>query len=127
MKKEYYRQFVTAIEKLCGYTTRYHIGDRFIIDVTKCEHELANPKALMNLWKKAGYIEEVHPTHIAVNTFFTDSEGTCRAIYNPFIKNSEDGKRRVINFEWMREYTEENVAELVAECIRMREMDIRVL
>lgn len=125
MEKKNYLKFITNTEKLSGYTTRYHVGDNFIIDITKCEHELKHPKDLMNLWKGAGYIEEVHPTHIAVDTFFTDASGNCWGWYNPFIKKSEDGKRRVINFDYMREYTEENVAELVAECIRMREMDIR--
>ena len=32
--------------------------------------------------------------------------------------------RRVINFDYLREWTQDNINELVAECIRMREMDI---
>lgn len=125
MKKEYYLQFVTGVEKMSDWRTCYHIGDNFIVEIIKCEHNLKDRGDLMNRWKGAGYIKETLPTHIAVDTFFTDADGFCWGWYNPYIKKSEDGKRRVINFDLLREYTEENVAELVAECIRMREMNIR--
>lgn len=39
-------------------------------------------------------------------------------------KKAEDGRRRVINFDYLREWTQDNINELVAECIRMYEMNI---
>ncbi len=120
-----YLKFVTSIEKMSDWRTWYHIGDNFIVEVIKCEHNLKDRDDIMNRWERAGYIEKPLPSHIAIDTYYTSAEGACLGWYNPYIKKAEDGRGREINFEMIREYTEENVAELVAECIRMREMDIR--
>lgn len=77
--------------------------------------------ALPVLWKKHGFIDRVLETYVGVDTFVTDSEGNCYGRYNPQIKRSDDGKRNVINFDWMFEYTEENVQKLLNEVIRLFE------
>lgn len=119
-----YFQFVTSKETR-GNRTLYRIGSRFFIEVSSVAHDLENPRDLMNIWKKAGYITAALPSHLVVNTYFYDVSGNCWGWYNVTEKPSKDGKRRVIDFDYLREATPENERELVAECIRMREMDIR--
>lgn len=120
-----YMSFVTNIEDRAAGRRLYHVGDRFIVEVATCEHDLFNCHDLMNIWKKAGYISTALPSHLHVDTYFTDIEGHCWGYYNVTVKPSEDGTRHVINFDYLREATPENEQELVAECIRMREMDIK--
>ena len=78
----------------------------------------------MRVWRKAGFIKTMLPTHIAVETYYYDINGNRWGLYNITEKLSDDGNRRVINFDYLREWTQDNINELVAECIRMREMDI---
>lgn len=113
-----YLDLVTSIEKQ-GTRTLYHIGKNFIVEASRCECDLKSPRALMNIWKKRGYIAEALPSHIVIDTYYTDKEGNCWGLYNITEKNSEDGKRRVLNFDYLREATPENELELVAECIRL--------
>lgn len=114
-----YFQFVTKIEDVADTRTMYHIGDRFIVEVTRCTCDNSNPRSIMNIWKNFGYISAVLPSHLSVRTYYTDDAGNCWGRYNITEKDSEDGKRRVINFDYLREATPENEMELVAECIRM--------
>lgn len=120
-----YFRFVTKIEDVADTRTMYHIGDRFIIEVSRIFPDLKNPDSLMNIWKKWGYIPAVLPSYLVVRTYFTDISGNCWGWYNITEKTSEGGKRRVIDFDYLLEATPENEKRLVAECIRMREMDIR--
>lgn len=113
-----YLSLVTGIENQ-GPRTIYHVGERFTVEATSCKHHLSDKRDLMNLWKKAGYIPAVLPSHISITTCYTDEEGNCLDRYNVTHTDSEDGKRRVINFDFLREATPENERELVAHCIRM--------
>lgn len=126
----HYLQFVTSKEDhtLRGLTTgrtRYQIGDRFTVDIMRVDSNLNSRNSLMKIWKKAGYIPAVLPSYLVVNTYYTDIHGNCWGWYNVTVKRSEDGKRQVLDFDYLREATPENEAELLAECIRMYEMDIR--
>lgn len=123
--QRHWLKFVTDIEKMSDRRYYIHVGKNFIVEITICEHDLTSKHDLMNVWHKAGYITEKLPTHISIDTYFTDDNGNCWGYYNPTIKLSDDGKRSVVDFEFLREYTPENAAELIAEAIRMYEMDIR--
>lgn len=115
-----YMQYVTEIEERAGGRRRfYYVGDRFLVEVSICEHDPASPSDLMNVWKKHGYITAVLPSHLSVSTYYTDEAGNCWGRYNITEKTSEDGKRRVVNFDYLKEATPENERELVAECIRL--------
>lgn len=116
---KHYLQFITSVEEMGGTRTRYHVGNNFIIDVGTCEHDLKNKNDLMNLWYKAGYIIQKLPTHIVIDTYYTDTNGICRNYYN--ITHTTDHK---INFNYICEAKKENINLLVAECIRMYEMNI---
>ncbi len=109
---------ITSTEKQ-GTRTLYHVGSRFTVEAMTVEHDLSRARDLMNIWKKAGYISKALPSHIAIYTYYTDNDGNCWGYYNITVKRSEDGKRRVIDFDYLREATPENEFELVAECIRL--------
>lgn len=122
---KYYLQFVTKSVTPWGRVTFKSLDGRFEIVVSKCEHDLKSKSDLMNLWKKHGFISKTMSTHICVDTYFTDDNNNCYGYYNITHKRSDDGKRDVINFDYLREWNENNIDALAAECIRMREMDIR--
>ncbi len=126
----HYLQFVTMTktkEKGSGTRVYTSLDGHFEIYVSCCTHNLKCETDLMNLWKKSGFISEKLSTHIDVTTYFTDDNNNCFGYYNIFHKLSKDGKRMIINFDYLREWTKENIAELVAECVRLREMDIKTV
>lgn len=113
-----YMALVTSTETR-GSRTLYHIGNRFTVETVKVDADLKSKNSLMNLWKKAGMIKKTLPSYICISTFYTDECGRCWGRYNVTEKRSDDGRRMVINFDYLREATPENERELVAECIRL--------
>jgi hypothetical protein len=115
-----------TVEKRAGSITWIHVtepnekGEILLIELSECENP-GGKNALPVLWKKHGYIDRVLETYVCIHTYVTDTEGNCYGRYNPQTKLSEDGKRSVINFEWMFENTEENKQKLIDECIRIFE------
>lgn len=107
------------VEQITDTRTRYHVlhkndkGESLLIEITECEG--TSPR----LWFKMGYIDHLLKSYLSLVTYCTDSEGGCWGRYNPQIKPSADGKRNVINFDWMFENTEENKQRLIDECIRL--------
>ena len=97
-----------TVEKRAGNITHYHVteanrkGEKLLIELSECENS-GGKNALPVLWKKSGYIDRVLDTYICCHTYVTDSEGNCYGRYNPQNKLSDDGKRMVVNFEYMFE------------------------
>lgn len=90
------------------------------IEIVHCENPGGN-NSLPYLWHKAGWTDKVMETYLCCHTYVDDSEGNCYGRYNPTEKLSDDGKRNVINFEWLFEDTEENMLKIINECIRLFE------
>ena len=115
-----------TVEKGCGSLTLIHVtepnekGETLLIELSECTNP-GGKNALPVLWKKHGFIDRVLETYICIHTYVTDTEGNCFGRYNPQTKLSDDGKRHVINFDWMFENTEENKQKLIDECIRIFE------
>ena len=114
-------KYLSKVDRIEGSDTHkmYYIGPSFIVETSTVSHDLKSRHDLMNIWKKSGAIEKKLPTHISVNTYYTDEAGNCWGRYNITVKESDDRKRLVIDFDYMREATPENGRELVAECIRL--------
>lgn len=89
------------------------------VELSLCENSATYKNSLPNLWFKNGYIDRVLETYWCVNTYVEDSEGRSWGKYNPQTKLSEDGKRMVINFDWMFEATEENKNKILNEVYRI--------
>lgn len=81
---------------------------------------------ILSLWNKSGHAPKEIKSFISINTYFTDKEGNCLDRYNITHKRRNDGKiGLVVDFDYLMEWNEANIRNLVAECVRMREMDIR--
>lgn len=93
-------------------------GETLIIELSLCTNS-GGSHALPVLWKKNGYIDRVLETYWNIEVYVTDTEGASWGRYNPQTKLSEDGKRLVINFDWMLEATEENKEKILNEVYRL--------
>lgn len=77
----------------------------------------ASPSSIMNTWYREGYIDTILDTYLICHTYVLDSEGNGFMRYDITSKLSEDGKRHVINFEWLLEDTPENMIKIIEACI----------
>ena len=115
-----------TIERYTDSLTKIYITEpnqkeeTLTIELSECENP-GGKNALPYLWYKAGYTDKILDTYLCIHTYCTDSEGNCYSRYNPQTKRSDDGKRNVINFDWMFENTEENKQKLINEVIRLFE------
>lgn len=82
-------------------------GESLLVEVSICHAEGKN--SLPYLWYKEGWTEKEMNDYFCVHTYVTDTEGNCCGRYNVTTKLSEDGKRRVIDFDWIIEPTQENI------------------
>lgn len=116
--------FTTSTKEINGNRIVYHVGDNFRIDVTRTDYNLSDKHSLMNLWKKHGFIKERLTSSVSVSTYYTEPDGTCRAWYNATIKISDN--RRVVDFDYLMEYNDENINYIVSKCIEMYNNDQRI-
>lgn len=118
-----------TVEKGNGSITRIRVtepntkDETLVIELVECKNP-GGKNSLPYLWGKHGYTDRVLETYLSIHTYCTDSEGNCYGRYNPQTKLSEDGKRYIINFDWMFENTEENKQRLIDECIHLFESAI---
>ena len=92
--------------------------ETMLIEISHCKNP-GGKHSLPHLWYKNGWLPRVFDTYLCCQTYITDSEGNCFGKYNPTIKLSDDGKRNVINFDWMMEDTPENMQKIINACIRL--------
>lgn len=85
------------------------------------------PHGLMKLWKKHGYITKELDTYICVDTYHDEDETHCVRKYDATFKRDAKTGRNVINFDYLLEWTEENIIGIVVACLNMRENDIAML
>lgn len=82
-------------------------------------HLKSSDSLIMNTWYKAGYIYTRLDTYLFCHTYVLDSEGNGSMKYNPTVKLSEDGKRNVVNFDWILTDTPENMIKIIEACIEL--------
>lgn len=85
------------------------------------------PHDLMTLWKKDGSIGRELNTYICVGTYYTDENNRCTSIYNATVKRNTRTHRDFINFDYIKEWTEENIIDIVIACLNMREEGIEAI
>ena len=107
-----------TVNEFSGSETFTSTDGRLKIIARKCiAHH--GPRDFMTLWKKAGYIEKELDTFISVDVYYTD-ENNCVSKYHPTIKRDENNWPD-INFDYIKEWTEENIIDIVIACLNMRE------
>ena len=118
MKKDYTIEQMAETRWFYTFTEKNAKGETLIIELSHCTNS-GGSHALPELWKKNGYIDRVLETYWCISTYVRDTENNCYGRYNPQSKLSEDGKRSVINFDWMFEATEENKEKLINEVVKI--------
>lgn len=86
------------------------------VELSICENP-GGKNSLPEIWKKKGYTNKVLQSWWGVTVYVTDSENNCRGDYNP--QSKWDGKRNIIDFDFMLDATQENADRIINE-IRKR-------
>ena len=118
MKKEYTVEHIAETRWFYTFTEPNAKGEKLIIEISMGKND-GGSRALPVLWYKSGMTDRVLETYWCISTYVKDTEGRSWGMYNPQSKRSEDGKRAVINFDWMYEATEENKEKLIDETFRL--------
>lgn len=110
-------------ERKYGSTWIHVIGEnakkeRMTIEIVHCTNP-GGKNSLPYAWHNNGWTNKVMKTWIGCNTYVHDSEGNCYGGYN--VTEIYDGKRNVINFDWMLEDTRENMIKIVEACMKLFE------
>lgn len=93
-----------------SFTSKY--GFCFKIYISKIVVDYSQKNRIENLWYKKGYIKEKIPTWIHCDVYACDPYDNCYGICNPTEKNGK------IDFNWLLEYTDENVSKIINEVYR---------
>ena len=92
-------------------------GERLTVEITHCE-DYGGPHSLPAVWYAKRWTAQRLATWWSISTYIYDSADNCHGGYNPQHKLSDDRRRLVVNFDWMRPATAENFAALMAETVR---------
>lgn len=101
----------------CTYRKKNRKEENIVIEISECNSDFKDKKSLAYLWYKNGYTDKKLTNYLSVKTYCRDKKGNCLGKYNPQTK--KEGKRNVINFDWMLENTKENKEKLINEVIRL--------
>lgn len=97
-------------------------GETIEVCVHTCKTSPSDKKSLPNLWLKHKLTSKKLYNYLHVQCYVTGDDGICREKYNPTIKESEDGKRLVLNFDCDFEATEEAEIKILNEIYRRSKM-----
>ena len=115
-----------TVDDLTGHETVTSTDGRFQIIASKCTSD-HGPHDVMTIWKKAGYIKNELDTFIAVDAYYTDENNNCVSRYNATVKRDPKTHTSLINFDYLKEWTEENIIDIVIACLNMRENGIEAI
>ena len=115
MKKEFTTERRSETRVFIQFTEPNDKGETIAADLVKVVFDLSDPRALPNLWKKAGYINEPLADYWSVETYATDADGNCYGRYNP---QTIPGENK-INFAWILAATKENFDKIINEVYRL--------
>ena len=115
-----------TVNKLTGAEKFITNDGRFQIIANKCIG-YHGPNDLMTLWKRNGWIKKELDTYIHIQTYYTDENNRCKSVYNATVKRNPRTHRDLINFDYIKEWTEENVIDIVIACLNMRDNGIEAI
>ena len=111
----------SKVRRMYEFNGRTPRGERVIVEVSECHPSSAKgwgKNDLPTLWAKKGWTDGVLPSYLCTHTYVYDKDGQCWGMYDPQDMLSWDGKRYVINFDWMLPVSDENRDRLLAEVVR---------
>ena len=81
-------------------------GESLVVEISEIYPDNTSKSSLPNLWLKHGFTNKLYNNYLSVNCYCYDENGNCYGKYNPTVKLSDDGKRMVINFDYLLEISE---------------------
>lgn len=109
----YTMEQTTETRRFYTFEETNKLGEKLVVEIGRCHAEGKN--SLPTLWYKHGWTKDLMTDYLVVNTYVTDTEGGCSGKYNPTHKLDEDGKRYVINFDWLFEPSDDNKDKVLNE------------
>ena len=94
-------------------------GETLEVEITEIYPDNTSKSSLPNLWKMHGFTNKLYNNYLSVDCYVTDKDGYCWGKYNPTNKLSDDGKRVIINFDYLLEVSEENKKYLLDVIYKM--------
>ena len=115
-----------TVDKFTGAEKFITNDGRFQIIANKCIG-YHGPNDLMTLWKRNGWIKKELDTYIHIQTWYIDEKRRFLSKYNVTVKRDTKTNRDIINFDYLKEWTEENIIDIVIACLNMRENGIEAI
>ena len=118
--KKYTVEKMSSTRELITFKELNSKGEKIQVEIASCESE-GKPGSLPYLWKKNGFTKFILKNWLSISTYATEDggNGACWGRYNPQHRLSDDGKRLVINFDWVLAATEGNREKIIAEVERL--------
>lgn len=98
--------------------TKNKKGELLIVEISKCFYDNNNKNSFPNLWLKYDYTKHLYNSVLWADCEIIDINNNCFRKYEPTSKNSDDGHRMVINFDWLFEVSDNNKIKLLNEVLR---------
>lgn len=108
------------IRRMYEFSGKTPKGERVLCEISECYpgKEGWGSRSLPVVWHKAGHTKKVLPSYLSLHTYVYDEDGSCWCRYNPQDMETWDGKRWVIDFNWLLPVSQENIDSLLAEVVR---------
>lgn len=93
-------------------------GEKIVVELTKVENDMNNKKSMFKVWKKEGWTKEELKSFWSIDVQASDKEGHYRIAYNPQTKKEEKTGRNILNFDFVKEATNENAFLIFDEIVK---------
>lgn len=101
-------EYATKYRTMYKFKEKNKKGESLSVEITEIYPDNTSKNSLPNLWKTHGYTNKLYNNYLYVQCYCRDKKGNCWGRYNPTTKLSDDGKRLVINFDYLLEVSEKN-------------------
>lgn len=108
-----------VIRELLTFSDLTKAGEKLAVEFSYCRNH-GGKHALPVLWARKGWKDHVLPTWWSVDVYALEDggAGTCWGRYNPTEREDPETGRRVLNWPYILEATEENKSLILAEIFR---------
>ena len=108
-----------VIRELLTFSDLTKAGEKLAVEFSYCENH-GGKHALPVLWARKGWKDHVLNTWWSVDVYAREDggAGTCWGRYNPTEREDPETGRRVLNWPYIMEATEENKLVILAEIFR---------
>lgn len=103
------------LKDAAGYPVKNAKGETLQIHIDAHIELTEGPNSNPALWQRKGYTRDRLTNWWSIRTYCTREDGLCVEDYNPTVL--DNGKRFVINFDWMLSITAENLKRIIAEVL----------